>query len=310
METTSNISVVIPTRNRARDLERCIKSLLNQTLPPYEIIVIDDDSSDNTSIICKKYSVKYIKNSKRMLQSYGKNIGIKKSNSQLVAFIDDDCVAYNTWLEELLKALKNNEKNGIVGGRIKNMSDVKIPDLKEVENNAIVKFLIRLFYLRSNKTGKWYINGEVDCNFDSFYEGEVDFVGAGNMMINKEKVNVLFDENLKRNCRHEEIDFCYRAKMNDDVKVFFTPRAVVLHNFSKTSRVDPFKDLYFMKRNLMYFTLKNGKHKIGILQFLSFIYTQLMDVFVYTILSMKNRCFFYSIFGKRDGIINYLKNKS
>ena len=104
--------------------------------------MIDDDSSDSTSIVCGKYPVKYVKNNKRMLQSYDKNIDIKKSTAKLVAFIDDDCVANSTWLEELARAIEIDEKRGIVGGRIIDLSDISIPGLKEIENNFFAKYLI------------------------------------------------------------------------------------------------------------------------------------------------------------------------
>jgi len=300
----SEISVVIPTRNREADLEMCIESLIAQTCPPHEIIVIDDCSSDNTPIVCRKYNVKLVRNHRRMRQSYGKNVGIKKSTGRLVAFIDDDCVAQRSWLEELSEALKNDQDIGIVGGRIANISK-GLSNAEKVENSAIARILIRLFYLRSNKTGRLYINGEEDSNFDSCYEGEVDFVGAGNMLIDKTKVDVLFDEELKGNCRYEEFDFCHRAKIKSEIKIFFTPKAVVCHKSSEKSRVNTFEDLYFRKRNRIYLIFKNRIPFSGVLNFLSFALTQIIDVFAYIILCMKDRRYFNAILGKRDGLTDY-----
>ena len=302
---SSKISVVIPTRNRERDLEMCIKSLLKQTCPPHEIIVIDDCSSDNTPTICKKYNVKYVRNHTRMRQSHGKNVGIQKSTGQLVAFTDDDCAAQRAWLEELSKSLRSDENNGIVGGRIINVSERARAE--KTEKSKIVRILIRFFYLRSGKTGRVYINGEGDINFDTCYEGEVDFVGSGNMLIDKAKIDVLFDEKLKGNCRLEEFDFCHRAKINNKIRVFYTPKAVVYHKASEKSRVDLFEDLYFRKRNRIYLLFKNRIPFSGVLNILTFALTQTTDVFAYMMLCIKDRRYFNAILGKRDGLVDYLK---
>ena len=85
------ISVIIPTYNRAEVISRAIKSVQNQTFQPFEIIVIDDGSSDNTRRIIKEqfsYCRYYYQENKGV--SSARNLGIQKAESEWIAFLDSD----------------------------------------------------------------------------------------------------------------------------------------------------------------------------------------------------------------------------
>ena len=56
------VSVIIPVFNAGKNVENCIQSLLNQTYKNFEILIIDDGSTDNTGRICKKYKEKHSNN--------------------------------------------------------------------------------------------------------------------------------------------------------------------------------------------------------------------------------------------------------
>ena len=87
-----NISVIIPTYNRSATLERAIQSVLNQSFPALEIIVVDDASTDNTSEILEKYSEKIhlIINQRNSGVSFSRNAGIQKARGEWIAFLDSD----------------------------------------------------------------------------------------------------------------------------------------------------------------------------------------------------------------------------
>lgn len=302
------ITVVLPTYNRSKDLDNCLKSLTTQNLPPYEIIVVDDCSSDDTRKISTKYAVTYTRNSKRRRQSYSKNRGIEKSKTDLVAFIDDDCIANREWLENLKKSILSNENIGIVGGRIIGLSGNwdKISDRSRTSKPF--QILLRILFLKTNQVGKIHINGFVDSNFHrDDYQGEVDWASAGNMLINKKIVSVRFDEDLKGNCRFEEPDFCFRAKKNDDVIIIYCPSALVNHNFSKNSRIKFFDDLYFRKRNHMYFIFKNKIFThFSLFYTFYFLFSQIIDVFACFFLCFKDKRFLMAMKGKMDGINDFI----
>jgi glycosyltransferase involved in cell wall biosynthesis len=90
---TPLISVIIPTYNRANYLERCIDSVLNQTFTKFELIVIDDFSTDNTDAVIANYKdsrIRYYKNKSNGIVASSRNLGIKKSKGSWIAFLDSD----------------------------------------------------------------------------------------------------------------------------------------------------------------------------------------------------------------------------
>jgi len=101
-----SVSVVIPAYNSEQFIARAIDSVLNQTLAPYEIIVVDDGSTDNTAQVVKKYdNVKYI-HQQNAGASVARNTGIEAAAGNWIAFLDadDEWVADNLKLQtELLK---------------------------------------------------------------------------------------------------------------------------------------------------------------------------------------------------------------
>ncbi len=94
------VSVIIPTYNREKSLERAIKSVLNQTYKDYELIIIDDGSTDNTDRILHKYE-KNIRHFSILHAgvSAARNFGIKKSHGDWIALLDSD----DYWLPEKLE---------------------------------------------------------------------------------------------------------------------------------------------------------------------------------------------------------------
>ena len=85
-----DISVVIPTYNRYEFLQRALESVFSQSYLPSEVIVIDDGSTDNTSDITKLFpKIKYIYQENSGVSS-GRNLGIKNSTCEWIAFLDSD----------------------------------------------------------------------------------------------------------------------------------------------------------------------------------------------------------------------------
>ena len=104
-----NISVVIPTYNRIELLKRSIDSVINQTIKPSEIIIVDDGSNDGTeAMVKKKYdSVKLIKQKNKGV-SAARNSGIKASSGEWICFLDSDDEWKNDKLEKQITAVANN----------------------------------------------------------------------------------------------------------------------------------------------------------------------------------------------------------
>jgi len=100
------VSVIIPTFNRFSLISRAIDSVLNQTIKPFEIIVVDDGSSDNTSTFIKNNykSVKLIKQN-NLGVSKARNVGIKNSSGDWIALLDSDDEWKKNKLEVQIKSL-------------------------------------------------------------------------------------------------------------------------------------------------------------------------------------------------------------
>ena len=102
------VSIVIPTYKRAENLERAIKSCLNQTYKNIEIIVVDDNVPDSeyaksTKEKVMKYpEVIYVKNERNMGGALARNEGIKRATGEFIAFLDDDDEFLPTKIEKQL----------------------------------------------------------------------------------------------------------------------------------------------------------------------------------------------------------------
>jgi len=107
------ISVVIVTRNRNRDCTETVESLLKQTMLPEEIIVVDSGSS--APFAYEHPKVRVIRINAEIGLSMSRNVGIRASKGDIVAFIDDDAIAYEDWIEGIFNSIKNAD---IVGGPV------------------------------------------------------------------------------------------------------------------------------------------------------------------------------------------------
>ena len=105
------ISVIIPTYNRKKTLARAIQSVMNQSLSPFEILIIDDGSNDGTEEWVKEnfQNIKYIYQNNRGVSS-ARNIGVENANGDWVAFLDSDDEWLSNKLHEQVIAIESNPK--------------------------------------------------------------------------------------------------------------------------------------------------------------------------------------------------------
>lgn len=110
MQSSFEISVVIPNYNRATLLINAIESALTQTYPVLEILVCDDGSTDNSKELVKNLNnpkVKWIDCGKNGRPAIPRNIGIKQSNGNWIAFLDNDDEWLSTKIYEQVKLIQN-----------------------------------------------------------------------------------------------------------------------------------------------------------------------------------------------------------
>lgn len=109
------ISVVIPTYNYGKYIKCAIESVLKQTYKDFEIVVVDDGSTDNTKEILYQYfsQIQYyhIQNSG---PAHARNFGIENSKGKYIAFLDADDIWVNTKLEKQIEVFRKNKEVGMV----------------------------------------------------------------------------------------------------------------------------------------------------------------------------------------------------
>lgn len=116
------VSVIIPTYNRADFLARAVKSVLNQSFKNFELIIVDDGSTDNTGETAKRFQkedsrVKYVWQKNSGTPASSQNTGIRNARGEYVAFLDDDDEWLRNKLEKQIALFQNSKKQnlGIVG---------------------------------------------------------------------------------------------------------------------------------------------------------------------------------------------------
>lgn len=119
---TTRLSVVVSTFNRAARLRRAIQALLRQTASPasFEIIVVDNNSSDDTAAVVRAMGEGRIRllHEPRQGLSYARNTGIGAARGDLVAFTDDDVEASPDWVTRMIEAFAEAPAADGVGGRV------------------------------------------------------------------------------------------------------------------------------------------------------------------------------------------------
>ena len=140
-------SIILPTYNRSKFIKKAIESVIQQTHQKWELIIIDDGSTDNTKEVVSNYvredvRIQYLyqKNSER---SAARNNGIKSVTGQWICFLDSDDFYYPTHLEEFVKLIiKNNYKEGLYfsGKSLNIYSDIK--EKYELSHKNNIEFVL------------------------------------------------------------------------------------------------------------------------------------------------------------------------
>jgi len=209
------ISVIVTTYNRKEEIGEVLNSLFNQSYKAFEIIVVDNASTDGTMKFLKnRYGdrIKIFREESRG-HSHARNCGIKEASGDTVAFIDDDALADREWIFSIDRAFKETDADG-VGGKALPLWERPPPP-----------------YLMRSLKAQRYI-GVFDLG-DKAAEVK-DFLIGTNMAFKKDvfKRFGFFDPNVGRVGRRltgsDDVEFCNR--ISPHVKLFYDPRIIVRHN--------------------------------------------------------------------------------
>jgi len=109
------VSVVIPAYNCSSTIAQCIQSILDQTVPNVELIVVDDGSTDQTLQIIKSYSNVICITQKNSGPAIARNVGFKQAKGQIVFFTDSDCIAQSDWVKRALPHFQDSQVGAVCG---------------------------------------------------------------------------------------------------------------------------------------------------------------------------------------------------
>lgn len=171
----SKISVVVPVYNCERYLNTCIDSILSQTFTDFELILVDDGSTDGSALLCDAYSdrdnrIKVIHKANGGGAGEARNVGLDSASSPFICFIDSDDWIKENMLEVLYEAQKENNSDVVLCGYR------NIVSLDNREFNFDTSY--KANYLRSKKAVrdffvKYYPEGMVGYPWNKLYRREL-----------------------------------------------------------------------------------------------------------------------------------------
>lgn len=186
----SKVSVIIPTKNRHEYLKQNLNALVKQTMPPDEVIVADNNSTDQTrdtvNSFKNKLPIKYLLVKKSGV-THARNNAVKKSNCEIIAFIDDDCVAKKDWIEKIKKN-KHYLNSYVIQGKSIN------PNKKSIISQ--VMYFCSEAGIRIGLSESKIIRNSIDSRPIFF-----DFIDTKNLIISNKivkRVGTLFDNALEK----------------------------------------------------------------------------------------------------------------
>jgi glycosyltransferase involved in cell wall biosynthesis len=136
------ISVVVPALNEEEYIAPCLESLVSQSYDDYELIVVDGGSSDRTVELAEKYAEEVIVFKGPV--GAARNIGVKRSKGEILAFIDADTVACHSWLEAVSESFEERRVVGVTGPTLPMNGKAADNAIYEASNVYLQRILIKL----------------------------------------------------------------------------------------------------------------------------------------------------------------------
>lgn len=195
------VSLYIPCYNAERYIAQCIDTVLKQSYPIDEVLIIDDGSKDRTVKIASQYPVKIIRHKENRGLAAARNTAFKNARNEFVASLDADCIPESEWLEKLMQNFSNNNIAGVCGKLLEKYTDT-IPD----------KW--RSIHMRQH----WGEEGIINPSF----------LFGGNNVFRKDAVMRVGFYNEKYRTNYEDVDLSLRLK-KVNYKLIYEPQAIVKH---------------------------------------------------------------------------------
>lgn len=221
-----DVSIIIPVFNNFCYTKLCLQSILNNTEGiAYEVIIADDNSSDETKCISKYIkNIKVIHNKKNLRFLKNCNNASQYAKGKYILFLNNDTQVQKDWLKYLIEAVEKEKDAGIVGSKL------IYPDGTLQEAGGIIY---------SDASGCNYGRNDNPNALWYNYTKEVDYISGASIMLKKELWDELggFDEYFAP-AYYEDTDLAFRIRYEKGLKVIYEPRSVVIHFEGKSNGTD------------------------------------------------------------------------
>jgi GT2 family glycosyltransferase len=222
-----DLSIIIVTWNTASITLKCVQTIhkyLNGLIP-YEIIIVDNNSSDNTQDVLKKEKIKYIKNSANFGFAKANNIGVKQSKGDYLLFLNSDMELIDDSLIKMLNFFKKDETIGIIGPQFLNID--KTPQASVFPPQTILNAFKEFWLGQKNAYSKY--------NPPTDKISQVYAISGGALLIRKTLFNKIGAWNEKYHFYFEDLDMS-RTINKLGYKVIFYPFCKVIHRHGASGK--------------------------------------------------------------------------
>jgi GT2 family glycosyltransferase len=270
------VSVIVPTRDRPKDLAELLTTILNQDSLPLEVIIVDDSYTCSARCVVDSfvskfdfvgYKLKYV-NGRRDGLPAARNLGVNCSNSDILIFCDDDILLDSNVLNALVTFLRENPFAKGVQPAIISPKEL-IDDLNKKLENAFNRTLM-LNYRDDNKLMVRKSGASVlPYNLTEVIDAQRL---SGCCCGYKREVfgQFSFDTKLKRWAFMEDLDFSYRIYKKNQSALYAIPHAKVVHKVSNDARLRA-KDDIFMKTVYSFYVFFKDIYDGSISKLLAFL---------------------------------------
>lgn len=171
------ITVIVPLYNKVSTVEKCLKSIVNQKYTNFEVIIINDGSTDGSERVIKKFlndNRFHIVNEKNSGVSHARNVGIKMAQKEHIVFIDaDDYVDSNYFMELLNGIEQNNQQMTIISG-FKMGSKSYTPPQQNLMKKDLINSYANLSMFLNLPIGKLY-STDIIHKYNIFFDESIKY---------------------------------------------------------------------------------------------------------------------------------------
>lgn len=293
------ISIIIPVYNVSQYLNECVNSVLSQSYKDTELILVDDGSTDNSSLLCDQIAIEN-KNIKVIHKANGglsdaRNVGLLHATGDYLLFLDsDDFYSSETLLAELVEELSNNHFPDIIMFcRTDYYEDIKTSDPEKpynIEKINNTKNTIDIF--------KYLLNIQ-RFNMSACFQ-----IIKRNVLIDN---NILFEKGI----RNEDIDWSINLWRHiNSVKATNIYGYIYRHRINSITTTLSIKDILsykFMFDKWINLLNDNNENDLPFLQYLAFIFPTMLYYFYH--IPLNERSHAYDLINSMSGILKYSNTK-